>query len=280
MNIIAESGGMAPPAAEPASSQLGRRVLSALVLAPVAIGLIYLGSWPFAAAVALTAVIMAVEWERLTGAANAAMAAAQATVLVLAIVLANLALPAPAIAVALGGALLLGFVARTRGRDARWLVLGSLWFALPCIGLVWLRARPELGMELVLGVFLVVWACDTGAYFAGRAIGGPKLAPRWSPKKTWSGLAGGMISAAVVGVLWAGWTGAAPLLLLGIAGALLAVVAQLGDLAESAVKRRFDAKDSGHLIPGHGGLLDRVDGLLFAVPAAALVTLIGGRGVV
>ncbi|MDP6709457.1 MAG: phosphatidate cytidylyltransferase, partial [Alphaproteobacteria bacterium] len=170
MNIIAENGGMARPAAEAAPSQLGRRVLSALVLAPVAIGLIYLGGWPFAAAVALTAVIMAVEWERLTGTASPAMAAALAAVLVLAIALANLALLAQAIAAALGGALLLGLLALARGRDARWLALGSLWFALPCVGLIWLRARPELGMELVLGVFLVVWACDSGAYFAGRAI--------------------------------------------------------------------------------------------------------------
>ncbi len=280
MNIIAANCETAPPVAEATSGKLGRRVLTALVLAPVAVALIYLGGWPFAGAIALSAIVMAVEWERLTGNASTIMAAAQAAVLILGIVLAELALFDFAIAVSLAGAVLLGAVGSARGRGVFWLGLGTIWFSLPCIGLIWFRARPELGLELTLGIFLVVWACDTAAYFAGRTIGGPKLAPRWSPKKTWSGLGGGVLAAGAVGMLWAGWTGAASLLSLGVVGAVLAVVAQLGDLAESAVKRRFDAKDSGHLIPGHGGLLDRVDGLLFAVPAAALLTLIGGRGVV
>ncbi len=278
MNIIAANGGTAPAVAEAKSGKLGHRVLSALVLAPVAVALIYLGGWPFAGAVALVAILMAVEWERLTGRASPVMTALQAAVLVLAIVLASLTPLTYAILVALLGALLLGAIGLLRGRSATWLVLGTIWLALPCIALIWLRRQPDLGLAATLGIFLVVWACDTAAYFAGRSIGGPKLAPRWSPNKTWSGLGGGMLAAGVVGVLWAGWTGAASLLSLGLAGAVLAVVAQLGDLAESAVKRRFDAKDSGHLIPGHGGLLDRVDGLLFAVPAAALLTLIGGRG--
>ncbi len=280
MNITTESGDSAPAVADTDRDKLRRRILSAMVLAPVVVVLIYLGGWPFTGAVALAAVLMTVEWERLTGNASTAMTALQAAVLVLAIVLVDLMALSYAISAALLGALLLGAIGRLRGRNAAWLVLGTVWLALPCIALIWLRRQPDLGLATTIGIFLAVWACDTGAYFAGRAIGGPKLAPKWSPKKTWSGLGGGVLAAAAVGAIWAGWTNAAPVLFVILAAAALAVVAQIGDLAESAVKRNFGAKDSGHLIPGHGGLLDRVDGLLFAAPTAALLTLFGGRGMV
>ena len=117
---------------------------------------------------------------------------------------------------------------------------------------------------------LVVWATDVGGYFAGKGIGGPRLAPRLSPKKTWAGLVGGMVLAIGAASLFADFVSLASLELLAPAAAVLAVWSQVGDITESAVKRYFEAKDSGSLIPGHGGLLDRVDGLVFVAPAVAL----------
>ncbi|MBL8834095.1 MAG: phosphatidate cytidylyltransferase, partial [Rhodospirillales bacterium] len=153
------------------------------------------------------------------------------------------------------------------------------YIGVPVVCLVWLRGEDNAGLAAILWLLASVWATDIGAFFAGRTIGGPKLAPRLSPNKTWAGLFGAMISAGCVG--WAAsrlvpdGPSAAALI---AAGAVLAVVAQAGDLLESAVKRRFDAKDSSALIPGHGGLFDRVDGLLTAAAAfAAFQWLTGGR---
>ncbi|CAN0446227.1 unnamed protein product, partial [Phaeothamnion confervicola] len=163
-------------------------------------------------------------------------------------------------------------LARLRGRaQCGWLAAGPLYIGIPVVCLVWLRGEDNAGLVAILWLLASVWATDTGAYFAGRAIGGPKLAPRFSPNKTWAGLFGAMLSAAIVG--WAASrlvSDGPPAAALAAAGAVLAVVAQAGDLLESAVKRRFGAKDSGTLIPGHGGLFDRVDGLLAAAVAFAL----------
>jgi phosphatidate cytidylyltransferase len=145
--------------------------------------------------------------------------------------------------------------------------LGLFYVAIPALSLIWLR---EHGIVPVLMVILSVWMTDCGAYFTGRSIGGPKLAPTISPNKTWSGLMGGVIcSALVVGALayyyqvpyWGAYFGV---------GAVLAVISQLGDLFESHMKRRAGVKDSGTIIPGHGGVLDRIDGLLTAVPCFAI----------
>jgi phosphatidate cytidylyltransferase len=163
-----------------------------------------------------------------------------------------------------------------------WKLGGLLYVALPCASLVWLREliaadTHEAGLKLVLYVMLVVWTTDIGAYFAGKRIGGRKLAPAISPGKTWAGLGGGMASATVIGGLCTVFT-PYPASLAGCMGlaALLAVVAQSGDLYESWLKRRAGAKDSGALIPGHGGLLDRVDGLMFAVPLYAFLAYLSG----
>lgn len=149
-------------------------------------------------------------------------------------------------------------------------VIGVLYLGLNLIALIWLRSQPEIGRDLTFFLLLSVWAVDTGAYFAGRLIGGPKLAPRFSPAKTWAGLFGGMAAAAAIGLLWAFIAGARQPQWALLLGPVIAVIAQTGDIMESALKRRAGAKDSGTLIPGHGGILDRIDGLLLAAPFFAL----------
>jgi phosphatidate cytidylyltransferase len=156
-----------------------------------------------------------------------------------------------------------------------WKVYGFVYCLLPAISLLWIRERAEYqgigtGFDLLIWVFLVTWATDIGAYFAGRAIGGPKLAPSISPNKTIAGLVGGVTSAALLAGAWASYM-ALPSLLLWLA-APFAVAAQIGDLFESGLKRRAGVKDSGTWLPGHGGLLDRLDGLVpVAVLTAALM---------
>jgi phosphatidate cytidylyltransferase len=268
---------MAPPAAELPRNNLWLRVASAAVLTPVVLALVYVGGWPFATGLAFAAVAMSHEWERLTGGGGQLVAVGLELVAILAIVLTMLGLVGWAVLLAGAGAMALAMLARWLGRPAGWPALGAIWLTLPCVALTWLRVAGDDGLQLVLGLLLAVWACDTAAYFTGRALGGPRLAPRWSPSKTWAGLIGGVAGAALVGAGWSYATGLAPPQLAALAGAMLAVVAQCGDIAESVVKRRFGVKDSGRMIPGHGGILDRVDGLLFAAPAAAVLMLLGGR---
>lgn len=147
---------------------------------------------------------------------------------------------------------------------------GVLYLLISLLSFWWMRGLP-LGWELAIYLMLCVWATDVGAYFSGRFIGGARLAPAISPSKTWAGLFGGMAFAAVTGTLLALALGAHQPLVIGFWGAILAVVAQAGDLLESALKRAVGAKDSGSIIPGHGGILDRIDGLLLAAPFFALL---------
>jgi len=211
--------------------ELGLRVLSALVLAPLAIGTAYLGGVVFIAFWLIAS--LGVLWEWI--------------------------------------ALVRGATERSRMQRAAWIALGLLYagtlFAAPLV----IRVDAERGFLAMIYLFLVVWGTDIAAYFAGRALGGPKLCPAVSPNKTWSGALGGSAAAIVVGLIVAvaagiGALGAIALLSLG-----LSIASQIGDLVESALKRRFGAKDAGHLIPGHGGLMDRLDGFLTAALAAALV---------
>ncbi len=158
---------------------------------------------------------------------------------------------------------------------------GLVTIAVWAVALAWLRGDPLAGRANVIGLVLVIWGSDIGAYMVGRLIGGPKLAPRISPGKTWAGAAGGALASAMIAAglarLLSQATHLAPALLLGVG---LSVIGQAGDLAESALKRRCGVKDSGRLIPGHGGLLDRLDATLAAVPAAAVISLALGRGVI
>ena len=165
-------------------------------------------------------------------------------------------------------------------RRAPWIVISPGYVLLAAAALVWLRSDPVAGRADVLFLLCVVWSNDVGAYLLGRLIGGPRLAPRTSPGKTWSGAAGGLLVAIAAGLSAAHVLSDVPPWRAVPAAALLGVVAQGGDLLESFVKRRLEVKDSGHLIPGHGGLFDRLDALLAAAPVAALLALIHGRGVV
>jgi phosphatidate cytidylyltransferase len=243
--------------------------------------MVVLGGWGFAGFVALAVVLMALEWARLSTlrfgrqsgwiAGGAVLVVGSSATLLIAA-----GRPEAALGCLLGGALLSGLVAWAAGGPPLWTGLGVDYVGLPALALLWLRAVPEMGLGLLLWLLIVVWTTDTAAYFAGRSLGGPRLAPAISPSKTWSGLCGGMLGAALTGALAAWLLGSERLLQAAGLGAVLAVVAQLGDLTESAFKRLAGVKDSGTLIPGHGGLLDRVDGLLFAAPALALVGLMAG----
>jgi phosphatidate cytidylyltransferase len=247
-------------------------VLSALVLAPLPLAAIWLGGVYLAVLTVAAALVMAWEWSRLCGGGVALIG-----VVVLAVI------AAAALGSVIGGALaIVGSLAvwaleiRRAGTAPLWTAAGALWVALPCIILLWLSG---IGRGTLLWVFAVVWATDIGAYLIGRQVGGPLLAPRWSPRKTWAGLVGGVACAGLVGWATAGMLGVASVLPLVLVSAGLAIVEQFGDLAESVAKRRFGVKDASSLIPGHGGLLDRLDGLLAVIPAVALLTLFGGGSV-
>jgi phosphatidate cytidylyltransferase len=261
------------------------RVISAVVMAAIVLLAILAGPLAFAAFVALGAAILAWEWTRLCGAGHFGVTGmTMALGIVAAVVLAALGWPGLALLLAVPVAALVYALARahrpTANGAAGWVAAGVIYICVPVVALVWLR-NDAGGERLILWLMAAVWATDIGAFFAGRLIGGPKLAPRISPKKTWAGLIGAMASAALVGVIAdASVPGAPGAVALAAAGMALAVVAQAGDLGESWVKRRFGAKDASNLIPGHGGLLDRVDGLLAAAVAlAAWQWLSSGGGV-
>ena len=158
--------------------------------------------------------------------------------------------------------------------NSLWMAAGGAYMGGACIVLVWIRTDWDNGLLAVIWILVLVWASDSGAYAAGRLIGGPKLAPKISPNKTWSGLAGCVISAGIVGAIVAQSTYPDTMYWLIAISAFIGLIAQMGDLVESAIKRRFVVKDTSDLIPGHGGVLDRVDALLSAIFAAALISLV------
>jgi len=252
---------------------LKTRILSALVMIPVALGAAWYGNWAFVALMTMAGVALAWEWTRITQGSftiGGRILAAGAALMPLT----GWLNPVQGLLLMAVTALLSALPPVPEGRKRLWMPLGALYIMLPQLALITIR---EQGRGPLLWVLLLVWATDSGAYFAGRAIGGPKLAPRISPKKTWAGLAGGMLAAALVG--WAMKNGISPgAWRLAIASAALAVVAQAGDLAESGLKRYFGVKDSSQLIPGHGGVLDRLDGLLAVAPAVAALALVSPGG--
>lgn len=267
---------MADLTAAPKTAELRTRIISALVLAPVALGLAWLGGWPFAALLAVAAVVMALELSALLPGRSPASPFILAGFALLAIFLTTTTGPFIAVLAAAAGLAFMLAIAILRGAPLWPPLLAYPYLILPLIALLWLRLDAEYGRLAIFWLLLVVWATDIFAYFAGRGIGGPKIAPKLSPKKTWAGLIGGMFGAAVVGAAAAIWLNLGSPAMLALVSAALAVVAQAGDFLESALKRRAGVKDSGKLIPGHGGVLDRVDGLVTAAVAAALIALLHG----
>jgi phosphatidate cytidylyltransferase len=258
----------APAAASSSDSRnLVMRVAVAAVLIPFAVAIAYAGGWLWSALVTLAAIGLFVEWLAIVGLAGATRAMVPG---VAALVIAGLCLAMnrlDAALVVLGSGLLA--VASIAPERRNWAAAGFLYAAAAEIGSVLLRLDPVKGFTALMFVLLIVWVTDSGGYFAGRGIGGPKLWPRVSPKKTWAGAIGGLAASLAVAAGFAAFDlgRIGPLLLL---SGVLSTVSQLGDLFESAVKRRFGVKDSSHIIPGHGGLMDRLDGFVAAVVVAAV----------
>jgi phosphatidate cytidylyltransferase len=236
-------------------------------MVPLALAAVWLGSPYLPVLVALGGAGMGWEWARL-----ARVASPVAVLLIIAAPLVSACAMAvgqdmAAWLLALAFAAAIAIVEQNL-RLRLWSAVATLWIALPCAAILWLGRGPA-GWQNIFYLFAVVWASDIGAYAFGRVIGGPKLAPALSPNKTWAGAAGGLICAILVGVAVARLA-AAPVARLIEVSFVVAIAAQLGDLAESFAKRRFHVKDSGGLIPGHGGLLDRLDSLLLGAVALAL----------
>ena len=278
---MVENAVSAPPPAPPASgSALGARIASALVMVPVALAIVWYGGPWIVGLAALAAALMAWEWGRLvgrsTGLVDGFLLAAIAVVSVLS---AAYAAAWVGLLVGAAGILLQQRLAASRNLAPIWTAAGLAWIIGACIGFVWLRGDPAWGMATVFWLLAVVWAIDTAAYIAGKTIGGPKLAPRISPKKTWAGLIGGVAAAIVVGLVTALIVGSDKIWQIALLSGALAIVEQIGDMAESFAKRRFGVKDSGNLIPGHGGLLDRLDGMLAVVVAVVVLSLVTGGSV-
>jgi len=273
---------MAPPGADRTSGGFGLRLVSSVALAIPAIAAIIYGFPYFTVLVGLFALALAWEWSSLCAGNHFDWLVGPVLVgsVLLAVGLGAAGLAGWAlIAVVLGAALT---YAGGRASEREHAVLGALgvvYVGVPCIALLWLRQQPVGGRDVVLWLVAAVVATDIGAYAVGQTVGGPRLAPRISPGKTWSGLLGGVACAAVVGAVAADWLGGARAWPLAATSAALGVVSQAGDLLESAVKRRFGVKDMSTIIPGHGGVFDRVDGLLAAALVVAAVTLASGGSV-
>lgn len=261
------------------ASDIGLRAASAIILAPAAVLAIWAGGLWFLALMLLACGLLAVEWAMMSAArAWRVMACAVAFGLVAGVVAAHAGQLSLALVMLVFGAVAAGLFARNRGQEALDAAYGVLYLGWPAVLLIWLRdVDTDVGLAWTVSAFVIAWASDSMAYLVGSLVGGPKLWPRFSPNKTWSGFVGGLGAGTIAGAalgtfldmgLGPYW-GAA----LGLAAALATMA---GDLWESALKRRYGVKDAGKLIPGHGGLLDRVDGLMFAVVVVACGRLIVG----
>ena len=277
---MAEARLMSKQPAKPFNwKNLGARVASGFVLVPAVLLAVKLGGWGIVIMVVLTACVLAYEWAVMSAASSRKrLMTAIAVAVIGPVVISHFHRLGLAWGLAILGALVAGLAARgavERRADAAY---GVIYIAPPCIALVWLRGTHE-GFAWTMLLFMTTWFADTGAYAFGNIFKGQKLWPRFSPNKTWSGFFGGLLCGTLAAVtVWCltdmAVTGGVAVLM-GLAGALATMA---GDLWESALKRRFGVKDSGGIIPGHGGLLDRVDGLLFAVIvvcAARLIVLLG-----
>jgi phosphatidate cytidylyltransferase len=252
-------------------ANLGLRLASSILLAAVTLAALF-GGFPFWPLLVLVVGMgLAWEWNRMLARSGAPAALALLVALAAVVGLAAFGQPAIAVVAAVVGTVVLAAIGSGEGRLTH--AAGLLYFGLPATALLWLQADEPGGAMAVLLVMVVVWVTDSAAYFTGRAAGGPKLWPSISPNKTWAGSAGGTVGGVVAGVIFAAAAGAAPLLWTAFLSLVISIACQAGDLLESSLKRRCDRKDSSGLIPGHGGLMDRLDGLLMAALVAALCGL-------
>jgi phosphatidate cytidylyltransferase len=260
-----------------APTELMVRLFSALILIVAAVVLTLTSVETFAALITVFIAAMAWEWARLVrGAGFDFIFGAQLVSTVAASWAAVHGYPVSALLMVVAGAVFVTLIQRLdEARSLAWWSAAGVYYAgLPAIALIWLRSDGTYGVLAVLYLFAVFWTTDSAGYLFGRMVGGPKLAPQISPKKTWSGFLGATASAGLIGAVF-GYAMDLDGAWLGAFGVVLALIAQLGDLGESALKRAFGMKDSSGLIPGHGGVLDRIDGLVFgAVAAAALAWII------
>jgi phosphatidate cytidylyltransferase len=267
-----------------AGSELRLRVGSALVLAPAAIGVAYLGGWFFAVFWAGAALIVIYEWTMLVygNERRSVLVVGVAAVTIAVALFAGAGVSAWRDGLVIASLIVLAMGMLAAGATAPpgrrlWVASGVPYAGAMGLAPIYLRSDPELGFVVIVFLFAVVWTTDIAAYFVGRAVGGPKLAPRLSPKKTRSGALGGLAGAALMAMLVLYVSGAGTSFVGPVLVALaLSIAAQVGDLFESAVKRRFGAKDAGSLIPGHGGLMDRLDGFVAAAVLACLIGLVRG----
>jgi phosphatidate cytidylyltransferase len=259
----------------PRGSELALRICSALVLVPLAIGTAFVGGWPFAVFWSVAAIGVLWEWTSLVAGADrrpVLMTGGASIALAIALVVTGHHLAA-VIVLAMGT---LGAAALAPAERRTWVAGGIPYAGVLGIAPIVLRSDGEYGFLAVIFLFAIVWTTDIVAYFVGRAVGGPKLMPQVSPKKTWSGALGGTVAAVVAAVVVAQAAALPGWFALAMLAVVLSVFAQGGDLFESFLKRRFGAKDSSHLIPGHGGLMDRLDGFVTASVVAALIGLARG----
>ncbi len=258
--------------AQRSAGDLALRIASAAVLIPFALFVVHRGGWWLGAGAALFAGAMAFEWARMSGQKGGALAIAG-------LAAANLAYPAlssgqPALGFTIGGLVATGLVlAALNTRAAPLALFGALYAGGMPLALQALRGGPWDGAAAALILMAIVWASDSAAYFAGRGFGGPALSPRDSPNKTWSGALGAVLCSALSGMIAAGLLGASQVVW-ALFGAGLSAVAQGGDLFESQLKRRFGVKDASGLVPGHGGVMDRVDGLGAVCVATVMLFLL------
>ncbi|MCV0428539.1 MAG: phosphatidate cytidylyltransferase [Roseibium sp.] len=256
-------------------SDLGLRLISAVILGPLVLAITYWGGPAYSLLILVAAVLFLWEWFTITGGLEKPAAAGTGFVTLLALItLSYLGSPEIGLAVLLAGSVA-AYLLAGAGRTGRWVAEGVFYSGLALFSLFAAREGVS-GLLFSFFLLFVVWATDIFAYFTGRALGGPKLWKQVSPKKTWSGALGGLVIATIfgAGVVYA--AGAQNIWLWALLAAGLSIVSQAGDLLESAIKRRFDVKDSSRLIPGHGGIMDRIDGLVAAAIFAVLIGLISG----
>lgn len=259
------------------SPELKQRIISGIVMAAVVLAATWFGGLPFQMLAAAIALLIYFEWSTITSLNEKNFSGNLVAWVALILLAANVAFGDPDMSMPLlsGFAITIALMV-LMGGGTWWLPGGFLYAGLSGVSLAAIREGGAPGLAAVLFIFAVVWATDILAYFIGRALKGPKLAPRISPGKTWSGAVGGTVSAVVAGsALTLAIFGRISLWIVALA-LLLSVASQIGDLFESFIKRRFGVKDSSHMIPGHGGVMDRVDGLVFACFAVFLLALVSG----